>query len=97
MVNVLGESAPSYATVKNWIAEFKRGRTSIQDGPRSGRPKTATTPEIRTKVHDVVLDDRRVKVREIANAIGISNDRVHFMLQQELHMKKLSTRCVPHF
>ena len=22
MVNVLGESAPSYATVKNWIAEF---------------------------------------------------------------------------
>ena len=44
MVNVLAESAPSYATVKNWIAEFKCGRTSVQDGPRSGRPKTATTP-----------------------------------------------------
>lgn len=28
MVNVLGESAPSYATVKNWVAKFKRGRTS---------------------------------------------------------------------
>ena len=90
MVNVLGESAPSYATVKNWIAEFKRGRTSIQDEPRSGRPKTATTPEIIAKVHDMVLDDRRVKVREIGNVIGISNDRVHFILQQELHMKKLS-------
>ena len=32
MVNVLGESAPSYATVKNRIAECKRGPTSIQDG-----------------------------------------------------------------
>ena len=96
MVNVLGESAPSYATVKNWIAEFKRGRTSIQDEPRSRRPKTATTPEIIAKVHDMVLDDRRVKVREIGNAIGISNDRVHFILQQELHMKKLSARWVPH-
>ena len=96
MANVLGESAPSYATVTNWIAEFKRGRTSIQDGPRSGRPKTSTTPEIIAKVHDMVLDDRRVKVREIGNAIGISNDRVYFILQQELHMKKLSARWVPH-
>ena len=81
---MLGESAHSYATVKNWFAEFKRGPTSIQDGPRSGRPKTVTTPEIIAKVHDMVLDDRRVKVREICNAIGISNDRVHFILQEEL-------------
>lgn len=58
--------------------------------------RTATTPEIIAKVHDMVLDDRRVKVREIGNAIGISNDRVHFILQQELHMKKLSARWVPH-
>ena len=44
----------------------------------------------------MVLDHRRVKVREIGNAIGISNDRVHFILQQELHMKKRSARRVPH-
>ena len=44
----------------------------------------------------MVLDEQRVKVREIGNAIGISNDRVHFILQQELHMKKLSARWVPH-
>ena len=96
MVNVLGESAPSYATVKNWVAEFKRGRTSIEDEPRSGRPKTATTTEIVAKVHDMVLNDRRKKVREIANIMGISNDRVHLILHEELQMKKLSARWVPH-
>ncbi|XP_075151541.1 histone-lysine N-methyltransferase SETMAR-like [Haematobia irritans] len=93
MVNVLGESASSYATVKNWVAEFKRGRTSIEDEPRSGRPKIATTTEIVAKVH-MVLNDRRIKVREIANVM--SNDRVHLILHEELYMKKLSTRWVPH-
>ena len=40
----LGEYAPSCATVKNWVAQFKRGDFSICDAPRPGRPKTVTTP-----------------------------------------------------
>ena len=35
----LGEHTPSYATVKNWVAQFKRGDFSTYDAPRSGRPK----------------------------------------------------------
>ncbi|CAG9794686.1 unnamed protein product [Diatraea saccharalis] len=46
MKDVLGENAPSYATIKNWVAEFKRGHTSTQDEHLPGRPKSATTPEI---------------------------------------------------
>jgi len=42
----LGEHAPSYATVKNWVAQFKRGDFSTCDALRPGRPKTVTTPEI---------------------------------------------------
>jgi len=42
----LGEHAPSYATVKNWVAQFKHGDFSISHAPRPGRPKTVTTPEI---------------------------------------------------
>jgi len=40
----LGEHAPSYATVKNWVAQFKRGDFSTRDAPRPERPKTVTTP-----------------------------------------------------
>jgi len=46
LTEMLGEHAPSYVTVKNWVAQFKRGDFSTCDAPRPGRPKTVTTPEI---------------------------------------------------
>ena len=46
LIETLGEHAPSYATVKNWVDQFKRGDFSTCDGPRPGRHKTVTTPEI---------------------------------------------------
>ena len=47
----LGEHAPSYATVKNWVAQFKRGDLSTCDTPRPGRPKIVTTLEIIDQIH----------------------------------------------
>jgi len=78
--------------MKKWAAEFKRGRTSLEDDPREGRPKNATTPEIIEQVHNMVLDDRWMKVREIAETVGISKERVGYILHEELDMKKLCAR-----
>ena len=78
------------------MSEFRRGRKQTGDEPRTGRPKTATTPEIVDKVHDMVLDDRRVKVHEIEEALGISRERAFHILHNELGLKKLSARWVPH-
>jgi len=94
-IKVYGDSYPSFSTIKKWAAEFKRGRTSLEDDPREGRPKSATTPEIIEQVHDMVLDCRRVKVRETAETIGISKERVGYILHEELDMKKLCARWVP--
>ena len=57
---------------EKWICEFKRGRTSTNDAARSGRPKNVTTPEIIEKIHDIVSDDPKVKVCELAEAAEIS-------------------------
>ena len=59
-----GESSQSSQMVEMWISEFERGRTSTNDVERSGRPKDVTTPEIIEKIHDIGLDDPKVKVRE---------------------------------
>jgi len=93
-IKVCGDSSPSFSTNKKWAAEFKRGSTSLEDDPREGRPKSAT-PEIIEQVHDMALDDRRMKVHEIAETIGISKEHVGYILHEELDMKELCARWVP--
>jgi transposase len=90
-----GDSFPLLSTIMKWAAEFKRGRTGLEDDSREGRPKIATTPEILEQVHDMVLDDRRMKVREIAETTGISKERVGYILHEKLDMKNLCARWVP--
>jgi transposase len=94
-VKVYGDSSPSFSTIKKWAAEFKRGRTSLEDDPREGRSKSATTPELIEQVHDMVLAERRMKLREISETVGISKEGVGYILYEELDMKKFCARWVP--
>ena len=94
-IKAYGDSSPSFSTIKKWAAEFKRGRTSLEDDPHEGRPKSTLSPDIIEQVHDMVLDDRRMKVCEIAETIGISKERVRYIFYEELDMKKLCARWVP--
>jgi transposase len=80
---VYEDYSPSFSTIKKWTTEFKCGRTSLEVDPREGRPKSATTPEIIEQVHDMVLDVRRMKVREIAENIGISKECVGYILHDD--------------
>ena len=77
-------STSVFATVHNWVNEFKCGRTSTYDALRSRRPIEVATPEIIDKVHDIVLTDRRVKVREIVETTGISHGTVISILHEQL-------------
>jgi histone-lysine N-methyltransferase SETMAR len=94
---VHGDSAPALKTIWHLFLDecFKRGRISTQDEARSGRPFEVTTTDIVEKIHGIVMEDHRVKVREIAEAVSISTERVHHILHEKLHMKKLCARWVP--
>jgi len=81
-IKVYGDSSPLFSTIKKWAAEFKRGHTGLEDDSHEGHPKSATTTEIIEQVHDMVLDDKRMKVREIAETIGISKEHVGYILHE---------------
>ena len=95
MINVYGSSAPSYAQVKFWVGEFKRGRTSLEDETRSGRPSDATDEEMCNKVRDLVYSDRRIKVEEIAKVLHILHGSVSTILHDRFGMRKLTAHWVP--
>ena len=78
--------------VKKWFTEFRCGTA---DAERPGRPVEVSTPETIEKIHDMVLADRRLKVREIVEVIGISHGSVVSILNDHLGMRKLSARWVP--
>ena len=81
---VHGTSAPVFATIYNWVNEFKRGRTSTKDDHRLRRPMEVSTPEMIDKIHDTVLIDRRIKVRGLVEATGISQGTVFSILHEKL-------------
>jgi len=95
LTETLGKHAPSYATVKNWVAQFKRGGFSTCDAPRPGRPKTVTTREIIDEIHELIFEDRRISAKSIAEQLGISSERVVSIIHEDMCMGKLSAKWVP--
>ncbi len=71
-----GDSAPSISMVKKWFTEFRCSCTSTEDAERPGRPFEVSTSETVEKIHDMVLADRRLKVKQIVEAMGISHGSV---------------------
>ena len=82
----LVEHASSYATVKNLVAQFKRGDFSTCVAPRPGQPKTVTTPEISDHIHELILGDRRISTKSIAEQLGISREWVGSIIHEDLDM-----------
>ena len=73
MAEVYGGCSPKYSTVAKWPAEFKRGRDSLEDDPRPGRPADDISQDMIDRVERLALNDRRIKVAKLASECGISN------------------------
>ena len=76
MADVYGGSSPKYSTVAKWSEEFKRGRDSLEDDPRPGRPADVISQEMINRVERLVLNNRQIKVAKLASECGISNGSV---------------------
>ena len=78
-----------YFPLRKIDCSFKSGCTNLENDPREGRPKTTTIQPIIQQVRDMLLDDRRMKVREIVEFLGISKERIGNIFHEELNKKAL--------
>jgi len=97
LIETLGEHAPPYATIKNWVAQFKCGDFSTGDEPCPEQPKTVTTQKIIDQIHKLILEDYWISAKSIAEQLGISCERVGSIIHEDLYMRKLSAKWVPKY
>ena len=80
--------------VQKYFTEIRCGRTSTKTIPSPGCPNEMTTPEMINKIHDIVLNDPKVKDLEIVEIVSISTERVINILHTNLYIRKLCARWV---
>ena len=54
-----------------------------------------TTTEIIDQIHELILEDRRISAKSIAEQMGISREWFGSIIHEDLSMWKLSVKWVP--
>ncbi|CAH1996707.1 unnamed protein product [Acanthoscelides obtectus] len=81
VLSVFGNEAPHQSAISRWYGEFKRGRVSRSDDPRVGK---------------LIIEDRHVTYREFEASLKISKTSIQKILHEELGVRKLVSRWIPH-
>ncbi len=81
--------------VRLWVRHFKEGRTSCENNPKEPWPCTSQSEDMIAGVEQMVMEDRRLSVRQIAANTGKSLGSVDTILYDILKMRKVSARWVP--
>jgi len=78
-----------------WYGSFKTGRTSIDEDSRSGRASTSTDDVHIDVLCHLILQNRRLTIREIAEDEGISFGSRQAILRKKLNMQRVAAKFVP--
>ena len=92
-----GDFSLQRSSVFEWSRQFKDGRTSIEDKPRSGRPISTTDDNHVEGVAAEIAEDTRLTCEQIGYIHGINRESVHRILVDHLGKRKVAARFVPHF
>jgi len=67
-----GDKVLSRRIVCEWIEMFENGRTSVTDAERSRRPATATATRNEERTLELIRENRRITVEEVAGRLNVS-------------------------
>jgi hypothetical protein len=89
-----GHDAMGATQIREWFNRFKDGRTLADSYQHYGKPSTSRNANVIENVCSLILEDRRLTVREIADEVGISTDSAHSMLTEDLYMCRVVAKFV---
>ncbi|UYV77594.1 hypothetical protein LAZ67_15001657 [Cordylochernes scorpioides] len=90
-----GEATLDQSNFYRWYKMFSEGREDVNDEERAGRPSTSTTDEKINEVEKMILANRRITVREVAEDLNISIGSCHSIFINDLVMRRVAAKFVP--
>ena len=91
-----GDETLSRSKTSEWCKCFKDGHMSVSDDPgRGGSQLTAVIPVNTQCVKRLILDNRCITCRDIAQGTNLSVGTVNTIIHEHLHFRKVSARWVP--
>ena len=90
-----GDDAMSIIPIKEWYNRFKDGSTSVDSEPRHSRPSTSRNDNVINQVQTLVMQDRHITVRELADEVGVSTGSLYTSLSEDLGLRRVSAKFLP--
>jgi len=97
MKAVYGDGCMDVKNVPKWVRHAKSrcaGEMRVLDEHRQGQPISVTRDKNQYKVDAMIQENCRIKQTDIALRFGISQERVHHIIET-LNYSKVSARWVP--
>ena len=79
--------AMSITGIREWYNRIKDGCTSVDSEPRHGRSSTSRNDNVINQVRTLVMQDRCITIRELADEVGVSIGSVHTILTADLGLR----------
>jgi hypothetical protein len=89
LVQVYGDNAMKKTVVYKQVKRFSEGREYVTDEERSGRPATIKTEENVANIRQIMRENRRLTVRNIAEQVNIDRETVRKILTEDIDMRKV--------
>jgi histone-lysine N-methyltransferase SETMAR len=80
--------------VYRWVEQFEAGRVDVADLPRAGRPEGAESKALADRILDLLDEDSRQTIREMADRMNVPKSSVHDCISN-MGLVKLSARWIP--
>lgn len=93
MEEAYGSGCVSISFIYKWIDQFRNGRETISDLPRAGRPLSLEKVDA---IKDFIEDNPSASCRCIAKVLLIDKNTVKKIIIEQLHLKRLLIKWVPH-